>query len=88
LQKKLFREDLITDILKENTQGLSITELVSISNLPRSKVRIFLAKLEGAGKIKFRNIGMAKLYHVSNNIQTHILSSEYKKLDEKVGVRF
>lgn len=59
MDKKIF------DILKEaDSKGMSITELVSKSKLPRSNVRISLAKLEGANKVSIRNVGMAKLYHL------------------------
>lgn len=44
--------------------GLSITEIVEKSRLSRSAVRIILAKLEGAGVLSFRRVGMAKLYSV------------------------
>ncbi|MFH1174853.1 MAG: winged helix-turn-helix domain-containing protein [archaeon] len=43
-------------------QGLSITELVKRTQLPRSAIRVTLAKLEGAEKITCRKVGMAKLY--------------------------
>ena len=82
------RENLLFDILSENIQGLSITDLVNSSNLPRSKIRILLAKLEGAGKISFRNVGMAKLYYLSYITANRSLSSEYKKIDEKMEARF
>ena len=53
----------IDEILKENDDGgLTITELVKISKLSRSAVRTALAKLEGAGKVSIRKIGMAKVY--------------------------
>ena len=54
--------ETIISILKENDRGLTITELVRISGLSRSAIRIILAKLEGAEKIEFRSIGMAKVY--------------------------
>ena len=60
-------EKLITSIVKENNNGgLSITELVRLSSLSRSAVRTILAKLEGAGKLGFRKVGMAKLYRLKN----------------------
>jgi len=55
----------IVDILKKaKDKGVSITELVSKSKLPRSNVRISLARLEGAGRVSIRKVGMAKLYHL------------------------
>lgn len=44
--------------------GRTITEIVAMSRLPRSVVRILLARLEGAGKVGFRKVGMAKVYSV------------------------
>jgi DNA-binding transcriptional ArsR family regulator len=60
----------IVDILKEsNSKGISITELVSKSKLPRSNVRISLAKLEGANRVSIRKVGMAKLYHLKKETE-------------------
>ncbi len=56
------KEEKIIKILEEKKVGLSITELVNLSKLSRSAVRTAIAKLEGADKISFRNIGMAKVY--------------------------
>lgn len=57
-------EKRIVDFLRKNSEGLTITELVSLSKLSRSTVRVVLARLEGAEKIFFREIGMAKVYHL------------------------
>ena len=60
----------IDEILKENDNGgLTITELVKISKLSRSAVRTALAKLEGAGKVSIRIIGMAKVYSCINQTE-------------------
>ena len=51
------------EIVKSSgNEGRTITEIVTISRLPRSVVRILLARLEGAGKVGFRKVGMAKVY--------------------------
>ncbi|MDH3353168.1 MAG: hypothetical protein OEL87_01855 [Nanoarchaeota archaeon] len=55
-EKKIFQ------ILKGSGEGRTITELTEISQLSRSAVRTALARLEGAKKISFRSIGMAKVY--------------------------
>jgi len=57
-------EKQILKLLGVNKNGLTITELVEISNLSRSQVRTLLARLEGAGKISLRKIGMAKVYYL------------------------
>lgn len=60
-------EKLIINIVKENDNGgVSITELVKLSSMSRSAVRTILARLEGAGKLVFRKVGMAKLYRLKN----------------------
>ena len=53
----------IIRILKKNSNsGLTITELVEISKLSRHNIITSLAKLEGAGKVSVRKVGMAKIY--------------------------
>ncbi len=52
----------VINALEKNSEGLSITELVKVTKLKRCQVRIEIALLLGAKKIKERQIGMAKLY--------------------------
>lgn len=53
------------EILKILGPGsLTITEIVRRSKLPRSVVRIMLARLEGGGNVSYRKVGMAKIYRV------------------------
>lgn len=54
----------IVRLLKKNSQGLTITELVDKSKFSRSLVRIVLARLEGANSVLVRKVGMAKVYTV------------------------
>jgi len=55
--------NIVVEILKKNNQnGLTITELVSLSKLSRSAIRTALAKLEGAKNVYVRQVGMAKVY--------------------------
>ncbi len=51
----------ICNLLK-NSKDLTISDIVSKIKLSRATTRIALAKLEGAGKIDFKKIGMAKIY--------------------------
>ena len=55
-------ENKVIQVLKKNSNGLTIGELVEKSKIVRSKVRIILAKLEGAEKVSVRKAGMAKIY--------------------------
>ena len=58
-------DDKVFKIVKDaGDTGRTITEIVKLSRLPRSIVRILLARLEGARRIKFRKVGMAKIYSV------------------------
>jgi DNA-binding transcriptional ArsR family regulator len=52
----------LVKILKQNSKGLTITELVGKSSLSRSAIIVELAKLEGANKVSVRRAGMAKIY--------------------------
>lgn len=55
-------EKKVLQTLRASGEGRTITELTEISQLSRSAVRTALARLEGANKIAFRPIGMAKVY--------------------------
>lgn len=55
-------EKRVMDVLKKNKDGTTITELVKLSDLSRSTVRVALARLEGQRDISYRSIGMAKVY--------------------------
>jgi DNA-binding IclR family transcriptional regulator len=57
-------ENKIINLLRKNRSGLTITEIVEKTRLSRSGVRSSLARLEGAKKISFRKIGMAKVYTI------------------------
>ncbi len=59
-------ERKVLSIISGSDEGSTITEIVALSKLPRSVVRILLARLDGAGKIRFRKVGMAKIYVVRN----------------------
>ncbi len=60
-------EKRVFNIIKNSEgEGRTITEIVKISRLPRSVVRILLARLEGAGLAEFRKVGMAKIYNFNS----------------------
>ncbi len=54
--------DKITYILKNNSEGLTITDIVDKTNLSRSAIRTALSKLEGGNRVSIKKIGMAKVY--------------------------
>ena len=55
-------EKKVLNIIGSSDSGHTITEIVALSELPRSVIRILLARLDGAEKIVFRKVGMAKIY--------------------------
>lgn len=54
----------IINTIKKSKFGLSITDLVRLTNLKRCAVREKLSFLLGAGRIEFRKVGMSKIYMV------------------------
>ena len=58
---ELNREKIIKE-LKENVEGFTVSELSKKLNVSRQTVANCFAFLEGAGKVKIRKAGMAKIY--------------------------
>ena len=56
----------IYDLIK-NSEDLTISDIVSKIKLSRATTRIALAKLEGANKVDFKKIGMAKIYFLKED---------------------
>jgi len=56
-------QEIIKKLLKNNSQGLSITDLATKSKLARQTISIILARLEGENKIVIRPVGQAKLHY-------------------------
>ncbi len=54
-------ETKIIKTLQKNPEGLSLSELTKQTGLTKDQVRIGIARLEGAQKVKVRDIGTAKL---------------------------
>ena len=59
-------EDRIIEFLKENPQGLMISEIADAIGVHRHTVTKYIYKLEGAGLIKIRKVGIAKLCYLNN----------------------
>ncbi len=56
-------KDKISRILKDNPNGLTITEIKDLANTTRHTASIVLAELKGEGRIKIREVGRAKLHY-------------------------
>lgn len=57
------KKDLVIELLKKNTGGLTIIEISRELKISRNTVAIVLAELKGAEKIRIRPIGKAKLHY-------------------------
>ncbi len=57
------KKDLVVNLLKKNTDGLTIIEIASMLKISRNTVAVALAELKGAGQIRIRPVGMAKLHY-------------------------
>jgi len=55
---------LVEDLLRKNTDGLTVTEIASLIKISRNTVAVALAELKGADKLRIRPVGMAKLHYL------------------------
>ena len=58
----------ITDLLKQNPQGLSITEIVRLGGINRNTAGRYLDNLLISGQVEMRHFGMAKIYSISQRL--------------------
>ena len=59
------REKIIKK-LKQNPEGFTVSELSKKLNVSRQTIANCFTFLEGAGKVKIRQTGMAKIYFLKN----------------------
>jgi len=55
------KRQLVKDLLVRNTDGLTVSEIASLLKISRNTVAVALAEFKGAGLIRIREVGMAKL---------------------------
>jgi len=58
----------IKDLLKENPQGLSITDIVKVVDINRNTAGRYLENLLVSGQVEMRRLGMAKIYMLSQRV--------------------
>ncbi len=58
------KKTLVESLLKKNIEGLTITEIASLLKISRNTVAVALAELKGEGRIRVREVGMAKLHYL------------------------
>ena len=66
-------EERIIELLKSHPEGLTILEISEKLNANRATVTKYIYKLHGAGKIKFRKVGPAKLCYLKKEVKAKIL---------------
>lgn len=57
------KKDLVTELLKKDTEGLTTVEIAKKLKISRNTVAVVLAELKGANKIRIRPVGIAKLHY-------------------------
>jgi Mn-dependent DtxR family transcriptional regulator len=57
------KKELVISILKKNIEGLTIIEISKLLKISRNTVAVALAELKGAGLIRIRPVGRAKLHY-------------------------
>jgi PAS domain S-box-containing protein len=58
----------IKDLLKQNPQGLSITEIVRVIQINRNTAGRYLENLMVSGQVEMRHFGMAKIYRLAQRV--------------------
>ena len=58
------KKELVENLLRKNTDGLTVTEIANLLKISRNTVAVALAELKGANKLRIRAVGMAKLHYL------------------------
>jgi len=61
------KKRLVEELLRKNTDGLTVTEIANSLDISRNTAAVALAELKGEGKIRIREVGMAKLHYLQSN---------------------
>ncbi|MGA2120568.1 MAG: PAS domain S-box protein [Methanoregula sp.] len=82
----------ITGLLRQNPQGLSITEIVRSGGINRNTAGRYLDNLLVSGQVEMRHFGMAKIYSLSQRLPVSSvlsISSEFvMQLDASLRIVF
>lgn len=57
------KKESVKNLIKKNTDGLTIVDIAKKLKISRNTVSVVLAELKGAGKIRIRPVGIAKLHY-------------------------
>ena len=58
------KKEAVIEVLRRNTDGLTVTEIAALLRIARNTVAVALAELKGEGRIRIREVGMAKLHYL------------------------
>jgi|GEM_PF-2770067 len=58
------KKEAVIELLRRNTDGLTIIDIADELGFSRNTVAVALAELKGAGAIRIRPVGMAKLHYL------------------------
>jgi PAS domain S-box-containing protein len=82
----------ITDLLRKNPQGLSITDIVKKIDINRNTAGRYLESLLISGQVEMRHFGMAKIYTASHRVPISAMlsiSSDFvMQLDSSLRIVF
>ena len=57
------KKEQVIEVLKENSDGLTIIEIAKLLSISRNTVAVAIAELKGAEQIRIREVGKAKLIY-------------------------
>ena len=79
------KKQIITDILKQRTDGLTIQEIADQGKMSRITATIYIHELLGEGKITERKIGAYRLFYLKEKFLESVKEKEViKKIKEKI----
>ena len=59
----------VVGILRKNTDGLTVTDIARLLKISRNTVSVALAGLIGAGEVRVRPVGVAKLHYLTGRAE-------------------
>jgi predicted transcriptional regulator len=63
MNNKKSKKELVIELLKKNSDGLTIVEISRFLKISRNTVAVVLAELKGMEVIRIRAVGKAKLHY-------------------------
>lgn len=58
------KKELIIELLKSDTDGLTTVDIAQRLKISRNTVAVVLAELKGAGLLRIRPVGVARLHYL------------------------